>query len=114
MSECLFCRIITGTVPSTIIYTDALCVAFEDITPKAPVHSLIVPRRHLPTLTAATETDRDLLGHLLLVARTVAEKKGIADRGFRVILNCNAEGGQTVFHVHLHLLGGQPLTWHPA
>jgi len=114
MESCLFCRIASRELPAKIVYEDDESVAFEDIHPKAPVHILIVPRRHLATLLDASQSDDRLLGHLLLVANNVARQKGIAERGFRLVLNCNSEGGQVVFHLHLHLLGGRPLRWNPA
>jgi histidine triad (HIT) family protein len=114
VDTCPFCRIASRELPGKIVYEDDQSVAFEDINPKAPVHILIVPRRHLPTLLDANQGDDQMLGHLLLVANTIARQKGIAERGFRLVLNCNSEGGQAVFHLHLHLLGGRPLRWHPA
>jgi len=114
VDTCPFCRIASRELPGKIIYEDDQSVAFEDINPKAPVHILIIPRRHLPTLLDANQGDDRMLGHLLLVANTIARQKGIAERGFRLVLNCNSEGGQAVFHLHLHLLGGRPLRWHPA
>ena len=113
-TTCLFCKIASREHPAKIVYEDEESVAFEDIHPKAPVHILIIPRRHLATLLDASQSDDRLLGHLLLVANDVARQKGIAERGFRLVLNCNSEGGQVVFHLHLHLLGGQRLSWHPA
>jgi histidine triad (HIT) family protein len=114
VDTCLFCRIAKRELPAKIVYEDDESVAFEDINPKAPVHILIIPRRHLATLLEASQGDDRLLGHLLLVANNVARQKGIAERGFRLVLNCNSEGGQVVFHLHLHLLGGQRLSWRPA
>ena len=114
METCLFCKIVKRELSAKIVYEDDDSVAFEDINPKAPIHILIVPRRHLATLLDASQSDDRLLGHLLLVANSVARQKGIAERGFRLVLNCNSEGGQVVFHLHLHLLGGQRLSWRPA
>jgi len=114
VENCVFCRIANREIPAKIVYEDDESIAFADINPKAPVHILIVPRRHLPTLLDAGEGDDRLLGHLLLVANRVARQQGIADRGFRLVLNCNSEGGQVVFHLHLHLLGGRRLGWQPA
>lgn len=114
MESCLFCKIANRECPGKIVYEDEQSVAFEDIHPKAPIHILIVPRRHLATLLDANQADDRLLGHLLLVANRIAKQIGIAERGFRVVINCNSEGGQAVFHLHLHLLGGRPLSWHPA
>jgi histidine triad (HIT) family protein len=114
VETCLFCKIVKRELSAKIVYEDDDSVAFEDINPKAPIHILIVPRRHLATLLDASQSDDRLLGHLLLVANSVARQKGIAERGFRLVLNCNSEGGQVVFHLHLHLLGGQRLSWRPA
>ncbi|MDE2059327.1 MAG: histidine triad nucleotide-binding protein [candidate division NC10 bacterium] len=114
MDTCLFCKIANRECPGKIVYEDEQSVAFEDIHPKAPIHILIVPRQHLATILDATQTDDRLLGHLLLVANRIARQIGIADRGFRLVINCNNEGGQAVYHLHLHLLGGRPLSWHPA
>ena len=114
METCLFCKIVKRELSAKIVYEDDDSVAFEYINPKAPIHILIVPRRHLATLLDASQGDDRLLGHLLLVANNVARQKGIAERGFRLVLNCNSEGGQVVFHLHLHLLGGQRLSWRPA
>ncbi|MBI2902856.1 MAG: histidine triad nucleotide-binding protein [Candidatus Methylomirabilis oxyfera] len=114
METCLFCKIASREHPANIVYEDEESVAFEDMHPKAPVHTLIIPRRHLATVLEASQADDRLLGHLLLVANNIARQKGIAERGFRLVLNCNREGGQAVFHLHLHLLGGQRLGWHPA
>ena len=114
MDTCLFCQIENRERPGKVVYEDEQSVAFEDINPKAPVHILIVPRRHLATILDATQADDRLLGHLLLVANRIAKQIGIAERGFRLVINCNSEGGQAVFHLHLHLLGGRPLSWHPA
>lgn len=114
MDTCLFCQIANRERLGKIVYEDEQSVAFEDIHPKAPIHILIVPRQHLATLLDANETDDRLLGHLLLVANRIARQIGIADRGFRLVINCNSEGGQAVYHLHVHLLGGRPLSWHPA
>jgi histidine triad (HIT) family protein len=114
VDTCLFCQIANRERPGKIVYEDEQSVAFEDIHPKAPIHILIVPRQHLATLLDANETDDRLLGHLLLVANRIARQIGIADRGFRLVINCNSEGGQAVYHLHVHLLGGRPLSWHPA
>jgi histidine triad (HIT) family protein len=114
VQACIFCKIANREHPAKIVYEDEESVAFEDIHPKAPVHTLIIPRRHLATVLDAGQDDDRLLGHLVLVANAVARQRGIAERGFRLVLNCNSEGGQAVFHLHLHLLGGRHLNWHPA
>jgi histidine triad (HIT) family protein len=114
VETCIFCKIANREHPAKIVYEDGESVAFEDIHPKAPVHTLIIPRRHLATVLDANQGDDRLLGHLVLVANAVARQKGIAERGFRLVLNCNSEGGQAVFHLHFHLLGGRHLSWRPA
>jgi histidine triad (HIT) family protein len=111
--SCLFCKIIEGTIPSTPVYQDELCYAFADINPKAPVHLLIVPREHFGSLAEAIEDKKALLGHLMLAAAEVARKKGLKD-GYRVVVNTGEDGGQTVGHLHLHLMGGRAMTWPPG
>jgi histidine triad (HIT) family protein len=111
--SCLFCKIIDGSIPSTAVYQDDDCYAFADIDPKAPVHVLIVPRTHIASLAEATATDAPLLGRLLEVAARIARDKGLG-KGYRVVANTGPDGGQSVDHLHLHLLGGRPLTWPPG
>jgi len=105
--DCVFCKIIKGEIPSEIVYQDEKVVAFKDINPKAPVHILIVPREHIPTLNDLE--DVELGGHILQVARKLAKQTGIDTSGYRVINNCNREAGQVIFHIHFHLLGGRRL-----
>lgn len=114
MSDCLFCRIIAGTIPAKKVHDDAECIGFLDINPQAPHHALFIPRRHIARLSEATVEDRELLGHLMLAAAKYAREQGFSDTGYRVVMNTNAHAGQTVFHVHLHLLGGRSLTWPPG
>ncbi len=111
--SCVFCKIIDSTIPSTPVFQDDLVYAFADINPKAPVHVLIVPREHIGSLDQADESKRALLGHLLWTAAEIARKKGLAN-GYRIVVNTGAEGGQTVDHLHLHLLGGRGMTWPPG
>ena len=111
--SCLFCKIIEGASPSTAVYQDELVYAFADINPKAPVHVLIVPREHIGSLSEAVDGHRAILGHLLWVAAEVARKKGLGN-GYRVVINNGDDGGQTVDHLHLHLLGGRAMTWPPG
>lgn len=111
---CLFCRIVNKQIPGKIIYEDELVVAFEDIQPQAPVHTLIVPKEHLATLLVVGEENKDILTHLILVARNIAKSKGIAETGFRLVINNNPKGGQTIYHLHLHLLGGRQMHWPPG
>ncbi len=115
MSEdCLFCKIISGDVPSNKVYSDAEVYAFHDISPAAPTHILIIPRKHLTSIAHANEQDEALLGHLLLKANEIAEAQGLGDEGFRYIINTGDRGGQTVHHLHLHILGGRQMTWPPG
>lgn len=111
MSDCPFCRIVAGTLPATRLYEDDRCLAFQDIAPAAPTHVLVVPRRHVATVLELTESDEALAGHLLRVGADTARALGIAERGFRLVFNTNRDGGQTVFHLHLHVLGGRALRW---
>jgi histidine triad (HIT) family protein len=111
--SCLFCKIVQGVLPSTAVYQDELCYAFADIHPQAPVHVLVVPREHITSLADANEGDRPLLGHLIWAATEIARSKELSG-GYRVVANSGADGGQTVDHLHLHLLGGRQLTWPPG
>jgi histidine triad (HIT) family protein len=112
LADCLFCRIIRGDIPATIVAQDDRYVAFRDINPQAPTHVLIIPRVHLATLNDVK--DGALLAGLLTFARDLARKEGLADRGYRVVINTNADGGQTVFHLHAHVLGGRAMHWPPG
>ncbi|MEJ2090396.1 MAG: histidine triad nucleotide-binding protein, partial [Gammaproteobacteria bacterium] len=107
--DCLFCKIVNRELPADIIYDDNEILAFNDINPQAPTHILIIPKAHFATVNDLTEEEIDVPGKLVLRAKALAYEKGIADSGYRLILNCNQEGGQTVFHVHVHLLGGRQL-----
>jgi histidine triad (HIT) family protein len=110
--QCLFCRIVRREIPAAIVAETDDCVAFRDINPQAPVHVLVIPRRHVASLNEVT--DPHLVGRLTAVAADIARKEGIADSGYRAVLNTNADAGQTVFHIHLHLLGGRRLGWPPG
>src|SRR4051812_34399315 len=112
--DCIFCKIVAGEIPPAKIYEDESAVAFPDINPQAPTHALLIPPAHVPSFNEASETDEALLGHLLLVAARVARDEGHADGGYRTVINTGAGAGQTVFHVHVHLLGGRQLTWPPG
>jgi histidine triad (HIT) family protein len=111
-ASCIFCKIAAGEIPAAKVHEDDEIVAFRDLHPQAPVHVLLIPKRHVDSLGAAE--DALLLGRLLLAARSIAEREGIAAAGYRVVTNVGASGGQTVFHLHLHLLGGRPMTWPPG
>lgn len=112
--SCLFCRIIAGEIPSSKVYEDDEVFAFNDINPQAPLHVLIVPKRHIATTNDLTPGDDSIVGTLVRRAAAIAGEKGYAERGYRTVINCNAEAGQTVFHIHLHLLAGRRLTWPPG
>ncbi|MFQ6104323.1 MAG: histidine triad nucleotide-binding protein [Candidatus Glassbacteria bacterium] len=112
--ECLFCKITAGEIQSEIVYEDDTVVAFEDISPQAPVHILVVPKKHISTLDDLTDEDSSLAGELLIVAKELAKEKGVTDKGYRIVLNCNRGAGQTVFHIHAHLLGGREFGWPPG
>ena len=114
MANCLFCKIIAGQIPSAIVYQDEALVAFKDINPQAPLHVLIVPRRHIETLNDLGAGDDALIGSMVRRAAALAKEGGYSDRGYRTVFNCNREAGQTVFHIHLHLLAGRGLTWPPG
>ena len=108
-TDCLFCKIVNRELPADVVFEDDELVAFNDISPQAPTHTLIIPKRHIATLNDLTEAEINLPGEMILRARALADEKGIAESGYRLIMNCNAEGGQTVYHIHLHLLGGRQL-----
>ena len=110
MSDCIFCKIVKGEIPSTNIYRDEQVTAFRDLSPAAPTHILIVPNKHIDSVNAMTVDDEQLIGHLFFAAKQIAAQEGLAEDGFRLVINTNAHGGQTVFHIHLHLLGGRQLT----
>jgi histidine triad (HIT) family protein len=114
MNNCLFCRISAKKIPANIIYEDSEAVAFNDINPQAPVHVLIIPKKHISTSLDITDEDNVLIGHLFRLAGQIAKEKGIAEHGFRLVMNTNAAAGQTVFHIHLHLLGGRQMHWPPG
>jgi histidine triad (HIT) family protein len=114
MSECLFCLIVAGKIPAKLVYEDPEVVAFEDIEPQAPVHLLVVPRKHVPTLNDLAPEDDALAGKLLRVAAALAKERGIAERGWRAAVNVNRDAHQLVFHVHLHVLGGRVFGWPPG
>jgi histidine triad (HIT) family protein len=114
MENCLFCKIVKGEIPSQKVYEDADILAFNDIKPQAPVHILIVPKRHIDTFSSLDDGDRMLAGRLLLVARAIAKNKGIDTTGYRLVGNCQKDAGQLVFHIHFHLLGGRAFSWPPG
>ena len=114
MVDCLFCKIRDGLIPARLAYQDERAVAFHDIHPQAPLHALILPRKHIPSLLDLTDEDEALVGHLHLVAVKLARDAGHADEGFRTLFNCGRGAGQSVWHIHLHVLAGRPLGWPPG
>jgi histidine triad (HIT) family protein len=114
MADCLFCRVVNRQVPARIVHEDDRAVVIQDIHPQAPVHLLVIPRKHLASLGAALAEDEELLGHLLLVAAQMARERGLETKGYRTVFNNGAGAGQSVFHLHLHVLGGRALHWPPG
>ena len=114
MTDCIFCKIAAGEIPAAKLYDDGEVLAFRDINPEAPVHLLVIPRRHIATLNDLTEADAALIGRLYLAAKRVADEAGVAESGYRTVINCNRDAGQIVFHVHLHLLAGREMGWPPG
>jgi histidine triad (HIT) family protein len=114
VTGCLFCRIVAGEIPASIVFKDDTLVAFRDINPQAPGHVLVIPRRHIATLNDLSAEDDRLVGEMVRRAAAIARELGFDERGYRTVFNCNAEAGQTVFHIHLHLLGGRKLAWPPG
>ena len=114
MSECLFCKIRDGEIPCDRLYENDDVIAFRDVNPQASTHVLIIPRKHIATVNDLGETDTDIVGQMVLAAKDIAAEEGIAEEGYRLVMNCNAGAGQTVFHIHLHLLGGRAMTWPPG
>ena len=113
-ANCIFCKIVAGEIPSTRVFEDEICMAFDDMHPQAPTHILIIPREHVDSLDKARFEDKESLGHLLLTAAEIAREKGFAENGYRVVINTNSDGGQTVFHLHVHLLGGREFVFPPG
>ena len=114
MSDCLFCRIARKEIPASVVYEDERVLAFNDINPQAPLHALVIPKRHIATVNDVTAEDAALVGEMIRTAAAIARDKGYADRGFRTVFNTNADAGQTVFHIHLHVLAGRGLSWPPG
>jgi histidine triad (HIT) family protein len=113
-SNCLFCKILAGEIPADIVYESDSAIGFRDINAQAPTHVLIIPRKHIATLNDVGEDEQSIVGSLYTAAREIAAAEGIADDGYRAVMNCNEAAGQTVFHIHLHLLGGRTLSWPPG
>ena len=114
MESCIFCRVAEGATPARVLFANEEVVAFHDIAPRAPVHVLVIPRRHIVSLASTAEGETEILGKLLLAAAEVARRTGIAETGYRVVTNSGSSAGQSVFHLHLHVLGGRPMGWPPG
>ncbi len=114
MTDCLFCKMVTGEITPDTVYEDEDVLAFRDINPQAPTHVLVVPKQHVATLNDLDKSNIHLVGKMMLAATAIAEQEGFAEQGYRTVMNCNADGGQTVFHIHLHLLGGRIMHWPPG
>ena len=114
MTDCIFCKIASGEIKTEFVYQDDRVLAFRDLNPQAPTHVLVIPREHIATTNDLDEANAELIGRMTLAAKEVARQEGIAERGYRTVLNCNAEAGQSVFHIHLHVLGGRPMGWPPG
>lgn len=114
MSDCLFCKIVKGEIPPDIVYEDQEVLAFRDVNPQAPTHVLVIPKQHISTINDLDYAHAELVGKMFLGAKKVAELEGIAGPGYRTVMNCNKDAGQTVFHVHLHVLGGRKMHWPPG
>lgn len=114
MSDCLFCKIVNGEIPADKVYEDDAVLGFKDINPQAPHHVLFIPRRHISTINDLENSDAELVGKLYLAARDHANSLGVAQEGYRTVMNCNALAGQTVFHIHLHMLAGRAMQWPPG
>jgi len=112
--NCLFCKIIAGEIQGEFVFEDKLCVVLRDISPQAPTHLLVIPREHLESLDEASQNDEAMLGHLLRVGARVANDEGLSEAGYRTVINTGAGAGQSVFHVHVHVIGGRPLNWPPG
>lgn len=112
--SCLFCKILNKEIPAKIVYEDDIAIAFDDINPQAPFHKIIIPKTHIATINDIGENQAHIAGHLFIVAKKLAKELNISEAGFRTVMNCNEQAGQTVFHIHMHLLGGRQMTWPPG
>lgn len=114
MSDCIFCKIVNNEIPSEKVFEDDKIIAFKDITPCAPVHIIIIPKEHINSANELTEADENIIGHIFVVAKNIAKDLGISENGYRIVNNCGKDGGQTVGHLHFHLIGGRNLNWPPG
>ena len=114
MSECLFCKMVSGEIKTDVVYEDEHVFAFRDINPQGPVHVLVIPKKHIATLNELEEEHAELMGRMFLTAKKIAEMENVAENGYRTVINCNRHGGQEVYHIHLHVIGGRQMTWPPG
>lgn len=114
MTDCLFCKMARGEISPDVVYEDDHVLGFRDINPQAPLHCLVIPKRHITTINDLEPGDAELTGRMVLAAKQIARENGVAESGYRTVLNCNADAGQSVWHIHLHLLGGRVMTWPPG
>ena len=114
MEDCIFCKVVKGEIPSQKVYEDEKILAFNDVNPQAPIHILIIPKRHIDKLSSLEDKDKELIGYMFLIAKRIAKDKGINKTGYRIVGNCEKNAGQLVFHIHLHLLGGRKFGWPPG
>lgn len=112
--NCLFCKIAQGEIPASVVFEDSEIIAFRDIKPQAPTHLLIIPKRHIATINDTKDQDNQLLGNMIVCAKKLAQTEGLSEAGYRLVFNINSGGGQEVYHIHLHLLGGRQMTWPPG
>ncbi len=114
MSDCIFCKIVSGDIPADKVYENDHVIAFRDLNPQAPFHCLVIPKKHIATINDIQSEDAELIGQMYLAAKQIAADAGLSEEGFRTVMNCNEAAGQTVFHIHLHVLGGRNLSWPPG
>jgi histidine triad (HIT) family protein len=114
MSDCIFCKIANGEIPSENVYEDDSILGFKDIQPQAPIHFVFIPKKHIETMNDVEDPDAHLMSGLLMACKTIAAKEGLTEKGYRIVINCNSDGGQAVYHIHAHLLGGRKMGWPPG
>ena len=114
MSDCLFCKIVSGDIPAEKVFENDHVIGFQDLNPQAPTHVLVIPKKHVSTINDLQDEDKALVGEMYMAAKQIAADQGLAEKGYRTVINCNEEAGQTVFHIHLHLLGGRRMQWPPG
>ncbi len=114
MTDCIFCKIVSGDIPAEVVFENDFVIAFKDLNPQAPLHVLVIPKKHISTINDLEQDDTGLVGEMFLAAKQIAADNGLSERGYRTVMNCNAEAGQTVFHIHLHVIGGRAMQWPPG